>query len=102
MNNFYRPFFHYRYPCYTYCPSNIINKQLKKESTEKFDLKKETKQDPSSSECSEKRSTQVILEFHGIKLFSDDLLILLVIYFLYKQNINDTLLYLALFALLLA
>ncbi len=41
-----------------------------------------------------------IFEFNGIKLYNDDLLILLLIYFLYKEKVNDNLLYIALFALL--
>ena len=44
---------------------------------------------------------KALIEFYGIQLFSDDLLILSLIYFLYKENINDTLLYIALFALIL-
>ena len=50
----------------------------------------------------ESRSLELkpILEFHGIKLYNDDLLILLLIYFLYKENINDKLLLIALFSLL--
>lgn len=41
-----------------------------------------------------------LFEFHGIQLYSDDLLILLLIFFLYKENINDILLFVALFSLL--
>ena len=41
-----------------------------------------------------------LLEIAGLKLFDDDLLILLLIFFLYTQKINDILLFIALFALL--
>ena len=41
-----------------------------------------------------------LLEFAGIKLYSDDVLILALIYFLYKENIDDKLLLIALFSLL--
>ena len=41
-----------------------------------------------------------IFEFNGLKLYSDDLLILALIYFLYKEEIKDTLLFIALFSLL--
>ena len=44
--------------------------------------------------------TNPIFEFKGIKIFSDDLLILALIYFLYKENSDDKLLIIALFALL--
>lgn len=41
-----------------------------------------------------------ILEFHGIQIYQDDLLILMLLFFLYKENVNDGLLYIALLALL--
>ena len=41
-----------------------------------------------------------LMEFGGIQLYHDDLLILLLIYFLYKEKINDKLLLIALFSLL--
>ena len=41
-----------------------------------------------------------LLELGSIKLYNDDLLILLLIYFLYKEKINDKLLLIALFSLL--
>ena len=58
---------------------------------------------------SEQQKTQVaklnidksILEFHGIQIYQDDLLILMLLFFLYKENVNDGLLYMALLALLI-
>lgn len=41
-----------------------------------------------------------ILEFHGIQIYQDDVLILMLLFFLYKENVNDGLLYIALLALL--
>lgn len=72
----------------TNCQSNCNNNTNYKEPKFKFNN--------NSLFCSE----DPILEFHGIKLYSDDLLILLLMYFLYKENVNDNLLYIALFALL--
>lgn len=103
MNNFYNPFFHHRFPCYTYYPFNMPNKQISKNCTGINLLENtEKKQDAKHTINTVQKSEQAILEFHGIKLFSDDLLILLIIYFLYKQNINDPFLYVVLFALLFA
>ncbi len=45
-------------------------------------------------------SSKPIFEFYGIRLYNDDVLILLLIYFLYKENVNDMLLLVALFSLL--
>lgn len=53
------------------------------------------------SSKTDKQENKPILEFHGIKLYSDDLLILILIYFLYKENIDDFMLYILLFTLLL-
>lgn len=95
LNNFYNPFFRFRYPYYSYnhptqkiynSTSNGSNYQTK---TEKYEQDK--KNVPTD---------MPLFEFEGIKLFSDDLLILLLIFFLYKEEIDDLLLYVALFALL--
>ena len=53
------------------------------------------------SSKTDKQENQPIIEFHGIKLYSDDLLILILINFLYKENIDDFMLYILLFTLLL-
>lgn len=42
------------------------------------------------------------IEIFGIKLFFDDILILCLLFFLYKQNVNDPLLFIALLLLLLS
>lgn len=41
-----------------------------------------------------------LFEIHGIQLYNDDVLILLLIFFLYKEQVNDMLLLIALFSLL--
>lgn len=41
-----------------------------------------------------------MFEFNGFKLYEDDLLILSIIYFLYKEEVHDNLLLVALFSLL--
>lgn len=42
-----------------------------------------------------------LIELLGIKLYSDDILVLLLIYFLYIEKNNDLLLYILLFSLIL-
>lgn len=75
--------------------SKSINCESNRNNTTNYkDLKSEYNNN--SLFCSE----EPILEFHGIKLYSDDLLILLLMYFLYREKVNDNLLYIALFALL--
>lgn len=107
MNNIYNPFFRYRYPCYSYYPCNMHQKTAKKNHNNTTHIKNkeaeataEPKQNQNICSDTTKFSNQALLEFYGIKLFSDDLLILLLIYFLYKQDTKDTLLYILLFTLL--
>lgn len=45
-------------------------------------------------------ATQPIFEIWGIKLYTDDLIIIGLLYFLYQQNVKDEMLYIILFLLL--
>ena len=108
MNNFYNPFIRYRYPSPQYVsPHNFTNYnnidnskiQNKTENTSKSNITSET--DSTIQQNTRHNSNKPLIEFSGIKLYDDDLLILALIYFLYKENINDTLLFISLFALLL-
>jgi len=63
------------------------------------DVSNEVKQ----NESTEKRkhlAEKPLFEIHGIQLYNDDILILLLIFFLYKEHVNDMLLLIALFSLL--
>lgn len=63
------------------------------------DVNNEVKQ----NESTEKRkhlAEKPLFEIHGIQLYNDDILILLLIFFLYKEHVNDMLLLIALFSLL--
>lgn len=42
-----------------------------------------------------------IINIFGFKLHTDDLLIIAILFFLYKENVNDTFLYIALLLLLI-
>ena len=50
----------------------------------------------------EKNTNKPIIELLGIKLYKDDILILLLIYFLYMEKNNDFILYILLFSLILS
>lgn len=84
--------------CYT-TEAKYINAPINSE-TYSNNKKKGIDSKPNYKDTFSSCSEQPILEFHGIKLYSDDLLILLLLYFLYKEKVNDNLLYIALFALL--
>lgn len=88
--SYYRPF-PYKKDLFQNVPQNKVDVNIQTEAS----LKQESHCDDNSI------PEKALIEFYGIKLFSDDLLILSLIYFLYKENINDTLLYIALFALIL-
>lgn len=99
MNNFFNPMYSNRYtnPRYYIPPPHPNIKQNFPKNTTDFSVHTETpKEEKRSSHISEKP----LFELYGIKLYSDDLLILLLIFFLYKENINDMLLFIALFSLL--
>lgn len=97
MNNFFNPFYINRFPKPTYLPKpNFTNKFCG--SSEKININSSSKDNNITLNSDLKESP--IFEILGIKLYSDDLLILALIFFLYKENINDKLLLLALFSLL--
>lgn len=84
MNRYYPPFFHFNPPRYSYNtrPNNPCI-------------------EVSNTDCKGKNTESVFFEILGIKLYQDDVLILLLIYFLYSQNTDDLLLYILLFSLIL-
>ena len=107
MTNYISPFFKYNYvppykhilkpkSCYTNTNPPPIH-EVKKECTESKNNSSDTKQDSKPNLVS---LSKPIFEFNGIKLYEDDLLILAVIYFLYKQDTHDNLLIIALLSLL--
>ena len=85
MNRFYPPFFNY--------PNNFnkryyaIPPNISKNSMDNIERKSTTKP---------------IFELFGIELYKDDILILLLIYFLYIEKNEDFLLYILLFSLILS
>ena len=88
MNNYYKPLFHHP----IYFPPHIkqeINNESKYESQTKSNTKNTLTNSQSTS-----------FEIFGLKLTKDDILILLLILFLYLENSKDILLYVLLFSLL--
>jgi len=87
VNRFYNPFFSLNYPHYIHknyftIPSNVSKSCL--DNVEKI------------------KTTKPVVELAGLKLYKDDILILLLIYFLYLEKNNDFLLYILLFSLVLS
>ena len=129
MTNFISPFNRYRYVNQNYYtkkqPKNLLtypttnslygnnyqiadNRTNQKNNTTLKNLKEKSDSDFQNENTSQEEKgnnnnsfeSKLLLEIHGIKLYTDDLLILLLIFFLYKENINDKLLLISLFSLL--
>ena len=101
MYNFFYPFFRYSRP--TYIPRanyNSLTSMTSKKNIPYETISSSTSHMDNSSNSDFKKNERIFLEFGGIKLQQDDLLILCIIYFLYKEKNDDTLLYIALFGLL--
>ena len=79
--------------------NSIDNKAIYKE--ENFEnYYKENVQRACNSFDNNNESDKPIFELFGIKLYSDDLIILAVLFLLYEQNVKDEMLYIILFLLL--
>ena len=111
MNNIFSPFNNHLYKPY-YLPKRPPYSQSKffNHATEKKNKDTDFQDNSTNQNIHKKSGNQLeikniqrekpLLEFGGIQLYNDDLLILLLIYFLYKEKINDKLLLIALFSLL--
>lgn len=64
--------------------------------------KVETKQVKKSNDASHKLTDDPLFEIFGIKLYSDDILLLCLIFFLYTEGVQDQYLFIALILLLLS
>lgn len=107
MNSFFPPFNMYHTPFNMNRPRNsnfyIPPSQYKISNIpkrENVDFEKDMNEDKKIDQDKGSSSNKPILDFFGIRLYNDDVLILLLIYFLYKENVNDMLLLVALFSLL--
>ena len=91
--------FPYGYPYYNYSNKYYYNKNIeKKEEKTSFATPDESR----STSPSSTSNVQPIFEIFGIKLFLDDLIILGILFFLYKEEVKDDMLYIILFLLLFA
>lgn len=83
----------------TISQDNIDNKTICKEENFESDCK-ENVQRACNSLDNNNNIDKPIFELFGIKLYSDDLIILAVLFLLYEQNVKDEMLYIILFLLL--
>lgn len=105
MSNFFNPMYpnnymnrpHFTPPSYLANNSPTLPTSIEEKSS---NIESQTRDIAEEKILSKHLPDKPLLEFHGIKLYSDDVLILLLIFFLYKENINDMLLFIALFSLL--
>lgn len=85
----YRNYYHQYYPNYT----KIMPVENKEEPSPENDKK--------NNEDIHDNLEEPIFEIMGIRLYLDDLIILGLLFFLYKENVQDELLFLSLILLLL-
>ena len=97
----------FRFPFYSYPYNNPYYKYYNKSTNNVQNLnnKKEESSITNSPRISNttnqnSNDTQPIFEIWGIKLYTDDLIIIGLLYFLYQQNVKDEMLYIILFLLL--
>ena len=98
---FHPPFYN---PPYFYNPTyrrNYINNYERKQSNINKKNSDNSTNKVSNYDTRSSNNNEFI-EIFGIKLFFDDILILCLLFFLYKQNVNDPLLFIALLLLLLS
>ena len=62
----------------------------------------DTKNSYNSNDSNDFDKQEELFDFFGIKLHSDDLLIIFLLFFLYQEDVKDTYLYVALILLLLS
>lgn len=95
----------YNYPYYKYYnnqnANNNQNTQTKKEE-EKNSITNSNKISNTINSKNNSDNEQAIFEILGIKLYLDDIIILGILFFLYKEEVKDEMLYIILFLLLFA
>lgn len=107
MNRFFyanNPFIHNNMSHHKIQNKNNESSISKNDPYTNFDTKTKTKFNHVQSENStieENNFNHPILKFQSIEIYEDDLMILMLLFFLYKEDVHDTFLYIALFALLL-
>lgn len=79
-------------------PNNCSDNKSKKNNYSEKNIHNDREDCKISSDCDD---SDEIFEIFGIKLHSDDLLILALLFFLYKEDVKDIYLYISLILLLL-
>lgn len=88
----------YGYPYYNY-PNKYNNNYVPLEKEENASIT-DSNESRNTSKNSNSNSEQAIFEILGIKLYLDDIIILCILFFLYKEDVKDEMLYIILFLLL--
>lgn len=91
--NFYNPYNNYTHNIQESCTPKIHKNTESKYIPEKCDI-----QNTFDDECDD----DSIFDFFGLKLHFDDILIITLLLFLYKEDVKDTYLYVALILLLIS
>ena len=81
---------------------NVSNSEKENFSNNNIISNKIQKKDSQKSSHHSKSDSEVLFELFGIKLYFDDVLILSLLFFLYKENVKDEGLFLALVLLLIS
>lgn len=99
---FRHPMYYDRYYNYQRNSNNIPNHSVS--NNEDYDNKNRVISQPNETVIieSSKDSSEPCLDIFGIHLYFDDILIICLLFFLYQENVNDQLLFVALLLLLLS
>ena len=90
--------YQYNYPYYNYYNKHINN--ISNTNTEKIENSITNSPRISNTNNKKTNNTQHIFEIFGIKIYTDDLIIIGLLYFLQQENVKDEMLYIILFLLL--
>lgn len=90
-----------RNPNHTIRHSTETN-SLRKNNHKKYDTRNEKKSEIKADDRYKGTDDENYFEILGIKLYSDDILLLCLIFFLYKEDVHDEYLFIALIMLLLS
>lgn len=91
--------YQYNYPYYKNFNNHINQGKLEPEKNENSITNTEHISNTTYSKFN-KATEKAIFEMFGIELYTDDLIIICLLFFLYQQNVKDEMLYIILFLLL--
>lgn len=92
------PFFRRRYPSYYYGYTGYSNNSSKNSTVSNKNNSSKCKEDKKV----DNKSDDTLFEIFGLKLHSDDVLLMGLLFFLYNEKVDDQYLFIALILLLLS